>query len=139
MDMNTALPNEHDTTAERAEVKRLETLLQRTRHEAGGYRVRLRELERARPAITVLSWRPSSDPRADGLVGFVDLALGHLTVLDVRLIRRDGAFLLSWPARRPMGSERLQEIIRPTPGLDGRALAAVLEHAFPETTVELPE
>ncbi len=112
--------------------------IQKLRAECAGYRIRLRELERQRPCLAVAAWRPSTDPRTDGLIGFADLRLGSLLVFDVRLIRRDGAFGLSWPARRPMASERLHEIMRPTDGLDGRALAAVLEHAYPANAIELP-
>ncbi len=112
--------------------------IQKLRAECAGYRVRLRAMERERPALTVAAWRPSSDPRADGVLGFADIQLGALLIFDVRLIRRDGAFGLSWPARKPMGSDRLAEVMRPSPGLDGRALTALLEHAYPETTVELP-
>jgi len=112
--------------------------IQKLRAECAGYRIKLRELERQRPSLAVAAWRPSTDPRADGLIGYADLRLGALLIFDVRLIRRDGAFGLSWPARKPMGSDRLAEVMRPSPGLDGRALTALLEHAYPETTVELP-
>ncbi len=112
--------------------------IQKLRAECAGYRVRLRQLEGQRPSLAVAAWRPSTDPRTDGLIGFADIQLGALLIFDVRLIRRDGAFGLSWPARRPMASERLHEIMRPTDGLDGRALAALLEHAYPADTVELP-
>jgi len=112
--------------------------IQKLRAECAGYRVKLRELERQRPCLAVAAWRPSTDPRTDGLIGFADIQLGALLIFDVRLIRRDSAFLLSWPARKPMGSDRLAEIMRPSPALDGRALAALLEFAFPADTVELP-
>jgi len=112
--------------------------IQKLRAECAGYRVKLRELERQRPCLAVAAWRPSTDPRTDGLIGFADLRLGSLLVFDVRLIRSNGAFLLSWPARRPLGSDCLQEILRPTPALDGRALATLLAHAYPESTIELP-
>ena len=112
--------------------------IQKLRAECAGYRVRLRQLEGQRPSLAVAAWRPSTDPRTDGLIGFADIRLGSLLVFDVRLIRSNGAFLLSWPARKPMGSDRLAEIMRPTPALDGRALATVLDFAYPETTVELP-
>lgn len=148
MDMDTALPSGDDSTpapgltsalhTERAEVKRLEALLQKTRHEAAGYRVALKELRATRPTIAVVNWRPSPDPRADGQLGFGDVQLGALVVLDVRLIRENGAFALSWPHRRPAGSDRLQPILRLEPGLEARALAAVLAFTFPETP-ELPE
>lgn len=111
--------------------------LREARHEAASYRIKLRELERQR-SLSVAAWRPSTDPRTDGLIGYADLRLGDLLIFDVRLIRREGVFGLSWPARKPMGSDRLAEIMRPSPGLDARALATILERAFPETTVELP-
>ncbi len=127
-----------DSTLGDAEVKRLEALLQKTRHEAARYRVELKELKATRPTIAVLNWRASSDPRADGQMGFGDVRLGGLVVLDVRLILANGTFALSWPHRRPAGSDRLQPILRLEPGLEARALAAVLAFTFPETP-ELPE
>ncbi len=126
-----------DLEAERRLRKAAEKEAAETRREAAGYRVKLRELKQ-QANLTVAAWRPSSDPRTDGLVGYADIRLGSLLVFDVRLIRSNGAFLLSWPARKPMGSDRLAEIMRPTPALDGRALAALLDFAFPETTVGLP-
>ncbi len=126
------------TPFERTERARLEKELRATRSEAAGYRVELKALRAARPTIAVINWRPSPDPRADGQLGFGDIQLGALTVLDVRLVRENGAFVLSWPRRRPAGSDRLQAIIRLEPGLEARALSAVLAHTFPETTVELP-
>lgn len=126
-----------DLEAERRLRKAAEKEAAETRREAAGYRVKLRELKQ-QGNLTVAAWRPSSDPRTDGLVGYADIRLGSLLVFDVRLIRREGVFGLSWPARRPMASERLHEIMRPTPALDGRALAALLEFAFPADTVELP-
>jgi len=73
------------------------------------------------PIIAVAAWRPSSDSRTDALLGFCDLQLCHLLILDLRLIRHAVAFALSWPRRKPMGLEHLQQIMRPWPGLDGRA------------------
>jgi len=148
MDMNTALPGGDDSTpgpglisalrTERVERARLEKELRATRSEAARYRVELKELKATRPTIAVLNWRPSPDPRADGQLGFGDVQLGGLVVLDVRLIRENGAFILSWPRRQPAGSDRLHPILRLEPNLEARALAAVLAHTFPETTVELP-
>ncbi len=132
----TPSPDSNDSTPGLDEAT--ERALRKLRDECAGYRIKLRELERQRPSLTVAAWRPSSDPRADGVLGFADIRLGSLLVFDVRLIRSNGAFLLSWPARKPMGSDRLAEIMRPTPGLDGRALAALLAHAYPESTIELP-
>ncbi len=100
---------------------------------------RLRQLLRKATdgTVTVLAWRPSSP--ASTVVGMADVALGDLTIFDVRLVRLGGGFALSWPARKPIGGSGLQPIMRPTPALDGRALAAVLETAFPPTTVVLPQ
>lgn len=136
MDMDTALPEGDDSTEAPLGETGL-TALRKLRSECRNLRQRLHACQRERGAIRVLSWRPAFDPRSP-VVGIADLALGDLTVLDVRLLRREGGFILSWPARRPMGSERLQEIMRPSPALDGRVLAAVLEIVYPETTVELP-
>lgn len=112
--------------------------LRKLRDEAAKYRVALRRCEEKRPpALTVLAWRPSSS--GSTVVGMADVALGDLTIFDVRLVRLGGGFALSWPARKPIGGSGLQPIMRPTPALDGRALAAVLETAFPPTTVVLPQ
>lgn len=111
--------------------------LRKLRVECRELRSRLRDCEGKRGAIRVVAWRPASDPRSP-LLGWADIALGDLVVLDVRLVRLDGGFVLSWPARKRLGSAQLIAILRVGPGLDGRALAAVLEHAFPETAVELP-
>ncbi len=137
MDLYTALPEEGDDSTEAPLGETGLSALRKLRSEARNLRLRLRACEQKRGAIRVLSWRPAFDPRSP-VVGMFDIALGDITVRDVRLLRREGGFILSWPARKPLGSERLQEIMRPSPALDGRALAAVLEHAYPETTVELP-
>lgn len=127
-----------DLEAERRLRKAAERELRATRSEAARYRVELKELKATRPTISLVNWRPSPDPRADGLLGFGDVQLGALVVLDVRLILANGTFALSWPHRRPAGSDRLQPILRLEPGLEARALAAVLAFTFPETP-ELPE
>lgn len=136
MDMDTALPAGDDSTDAPLGETGL-SALRKLRSECRNLRQRLHACQRERGAIRILAWRPSFDARSP-TVGIADIALGDLTVLDVRLLRREGGFILSWPARRPLGSDRLQEIMRPSPALDGRALAAVLETAFPETMVELP-
>lgn len=136
MDMDTALPGGDDSTEAPLGEAGLHTL-KKLRSEARGLRQRLRECEGKRGAIRVLAWRPAFDPRSP-VVGMADLGLGGLVVLDVRLVTLDGGYILSWPARKRLGSAQLTPILRVEPGLDGRALAAVLEAVFPETTVELP-
>ena len=89
------------------------------------------------PIIAVAAWRPSSDSRTDALLGFCDLQLCDLLIFDLRLIRQAVAFALSWPRRKPMGLEHLQQSCGHGPVSTG-ALAAVMEFAYPETTVELP-
>ncbi len=108
--------------------------LRKLRAECRNLRARLREAEAQRGSIRIVSWRPVAGP---DMIGFVDVALGWITVLEVRVVRHaSGGFTLSWPARRPLGSDRLTPILRVEPGLDARVLAEVLRVAFP--SVELP-
>ncbi len=108
--------------------------LKKLRSEARNLRTRLHESEAQRGSIRIIAWRPVAGPE---LLGFADVKLGSVTILEVRVVRHaSGGFTLSWPARKPLGSDRLLPILLVEPGLDGRVLAAVLRVAFP--TVELP-
>jgi len=119
-----------DSPREERDPEALRRELKEARREAARFRIKLRTCE-ARTAVVVLHFRPALRP--DGsLIGFADLDVCGLVIFDVRLVRHEHGFAISWPMRQPQASVSFVPIMRPTPDLDARVLAAVLVAVFPE-------
>lgn len=133
MEPDIALPGGEPSTEETLGETGL-SALRKLRSECRGLRLRLRECEAKRaplPGVRVRSWRPVGDHRSE-LAGFADVEIAGLVILDMRLLRAHGGYVLSWPQRMPRNTGRLVPLVIPSPDLDAQVLAAILVAAHPE-------
>ncbi len=105
--------------------------LRKLRSECRNLRARLHECEAQRSTVRVVGWK-LADESGTPLVGLANVQVGELTIHGLRLFHHHGGHVLSWPMRKPRNVGGLIDIMVPTPALDGRILAALLVHAYPE-------